>query len=67
MLFDLLEEDDLKNGRKVSYTSTQRNNYERHIKPYFKNTNLNKLTYDHIFEFRDNLKQNLKNKMKMKF
>ena len=37
MLFDLLEEDDLKNGRKVSYTSTQRNNYERHIKPYFKN------------------------------
>ena len=45
MLFDLLEEDDLKNGRKVSYTSTQRNNYERHIKPYFKNTNLNKLTF----------------------
>ena len=37
MLFDLLEEDDLKNGRKISYTSTQRNNYERHIKPYFKN------------------------------
>ena len=56
MLFDLLEEDDLKNGRKVSYTSTQRNNYERHIKPYFKNTNLNKLTYDHIFEFREYLK-----------
>ena len=25
MLFDLLEEDDLKNGRKISYTSTQRN------------------------------------------
>ena len=56
MLFDLLEEDDLKNGRKVSYTSTQRNNYERHIKPYFKDTNLNKLTYDHIFEFREYLK-----------
>ncbi|KXU06948.1 tyrosine-type recombinase/integrase [Streptococcus oralis] len=56
MLFDLLEEDDLKNGRKISYTSTQRNNYERHIKPYFKNTNLNKLTYDHIFEFREYLK-----------
>ena len=53
MLFQLLEEDDLKNGRKISYTSTQRNNYERHIKPYFKNTNLNKLTYDHIFEFRE--------------
>lgn len=56
MLFQLLEEDDLKNGRKISYTSTQRNNYERHIKPYFKNTNLNKLTYDHIFEFREYLK-----------
>ena len=60
MLFDLLEEDDLKNGRKVSYTSTQRNNYERHIKPYFKNTNLNKLTYDHIFEFREYLKTKTK-------
>ena len=46
----------LKNGRKISYTSTQRNNYERHIKPYFKNTNLNKLTYEHIFEFREYLK-----------
>lgn len=56
MLFQLLEEDDLKNGRKISYTSTQRNNYERHIKPYFKITNLNKLTYDHIFEFREYLK-----------
>ena len=56
MLFQLLEEDDLKNGRKISYTSTQRNNYERHIKPYFKDTNLNKLTYDHIFEFREYLK-----------
>ena len=56
MLFQLLEEDDLKNGRKISYASTQRNNYERHIKPYFENTNLNKLTYDHIFEFREYLK-----------
>ena len=56
MLFQLLEEDDLKNGREISYTSTRRNNYERHIKPYFKNTNLNKLTYDHIFEFREYLK-----------
>jgi len=45
-----------KNSSKISYTSTQRNNYERHIKPYFKNTNLNKLTYDHIFEFREYLK-----------
>ena len=26
------------------------------FKPYFKNTNLNKLTYDHIFEFREYLK-----------
>lgn len=56
MLFQLLEEDDLKNGRKISYTSTQRNNYERHIKPYFKDTNLNKLSYEHIFEFREHLK-----------
>ncbi|WP_238597513.1 tyrosine-type recombinase/integrase, partial [Streptococcus suis] len=33
-----------------------RNNYERHIKPYFINTNLNKLSYEHIFEFREYLK-----------
>ncbi|MCK3966179.1 site-specific integrase, partial [Streptococcus suis] len=56
MLFDILEEEDQQNNRKISYISTQRNNYERHIKPYFLNTNLNKLSYEHIFEFREHLK-----------
>lgn len=56
MLFDLLEEEDRQNNRKISYISTQRNNYERHIKPYFLDTNLNKLSYEHIFEFREHLK-----------
>ncbi|HER9585296.1 TPA: tyrosine-type recombinase/integrase [Streptococcus pyogenes] len=56
MLFDILEEEDQQNNRKISYISTQRNNYERHIKPYFINTNLNKLSYEHIFEFREHLK-----------
>lgn len=56
MLFNILEEEDRQNNRKISYISTQRNNYERHIKPYFKDTNLNKLSYEHIFEFREHLK-----------
>lgn len=56
MLFNILEEEDLQNNRKISYISTQKNNYERHIKPYFKDTNLNELSYEHIFEFREHLK-----------
>ncbi|MDY5635779.1 MAG: tyrosine-type recombinase/integrase [Streptococcus orisratti] len=56
MIFDILEEENLQNNRKISYISTQRNNYERHIKPYFMGTNLNKLSYEHIFEFREHLK-----------
>ena len=56
MLFNILEEEDRQNNRKISYISTQKNNYERHIKPYFKDTNLNKLSYEHIFEFREHLK-----------
>lgn len=56
MLFNILEEEYLQNNRKISYISTQKNNYERHIKPYFKDTNLNKLSYEHIFEFREHLK-----------
>lgn len=56
MLFNILEEEDLQNNRKISYISTQKNNYDRHIKPYFKDTNLNKLSYEHIFEFREHLK-----------
>lgn len=56
MLFNILEEEDRQNNRKISYISTQKNNYERHIKPYFKDTNLNKLSYEHIFEFREYLK-----------
>ncbi len=62
MLFDILEEEDRQNNRKISYISTQRNNYERHIKPYFINTNLNKLSYEHIFEFREYLKIKPKSK-----
>ena len=56
MLFELLEEEDRQNNRKISYLSTQKNNYERHIKPYFQNVNLNKLSYKNIFEFREYLK-----------
>lgn len=56
MLFELLEEEDIQNNRKISYLSTQKNNYERHIKPYFQNVNLNKLSYENIFEFRKYLK-----------
>ena len=56
MLFELLEEEDRQNNRKTSYLSTQKNNYERHIKPYFQNVNLNKLSYENIFEFREYLK-----------
>ena len=56
MLFDLLEEEDIQNNRKISYLTTQKNNFERHIQPYFKNVNLNNLTYEHIFEFREYLK-----------
>lgn len=56
MLFDILEEEGRQNNRKISYVITQRNNYKRHIKPYFINTNLNKLSYEHIFEFREYLK-----------
>ena len=56
MLFELLEEEDRQNNRKISYLSTQKNNYERHIKPYFQNVNLNKLSYENIFEFREYLK-----------
>lgn len=56
MLFELLEEEDIQNNRKISYLSTQKNNYERHIKPYFQKVNLNKLSYENIFEFREYLK-----------
>lgn len=63
MLFELLEEEDIQNNRKISYLSTQKNNYERHIKPYFQNVNLNKLSYENIFEFREYLKTKPKNKM----
>lgn len=56
MLFELLEEEDIQNNRKISYLSTQKNNYERYIKPYFQKVNLNKLSYENIFEFREYLK-----------
>ena len=42
MLFNILEEEDIQNNRKISYISIQRNNYERQIKPYFKDTNSKK-------------------------
>ena len=64
MLFDLLEEEDIQNNRKISYLTTQKNNFERHIQPYFKNVNLNNLSYEHIFEFREYLKTKPKKQKK---
>lgn len=65
MLFDLLEEEDIQNNRKISYLTTQKNNFERHIKPYFENVNLNNLSYEHIFEFREYLKAKPKKQNKI--
>jgi len=49
MLFQLLEEDDLKNGRKISYTSTQRFEFREYLKTKPKKQNENEvLSYNTI-------------------
>ena len=58
MLYELLKEEDIINHRKVSYINTQENNYNRHIKDYFSNVdNVEKLTYEDIYQFREHLRQ----------
>ncbi|MFD3016933.1 tyrosine-type recombinase/integrase [Streptococcus agalactiae] len=57
MLFSILEKEDNQNHRKISYLTTQRNNYDRHIKTYFQQVDMKKLTYEHIYKFRESLKE----------
>ncbi|EHJ56475.1 TPA: site-specific integrase [Streptococcus agalactiae] len=57
MLFSLLEKEDNQNHRKISYLTTQRNNYDRHIKTYFQQVDMKKVTYKHIYRFRESLKE----------
>lgn len=57
MLFSLLEKEDNQNHRKISYLTTQKNNYDRHIKTYFQQVDMKKLTYEHIYRFRESLKE----------
>ncbi|MBS4751161.1 tyrosine-type recombinase/integrase [Granulicatella sp. zg-ZJ] len=56
-LYHLLKKEDMINNRKLSYITTQENNYNRHIFPYFKNTDIKKITYDDIYDFREHLKK----------
>lgn len=56
-LYQLLKKEDMLNNRKVSYINTQDNNYNRHIRPYFNEVDVTKLTYADIYEFRESLKQ----------
>lgn len=53
ILFSLMIEEDRRNGRKLSYINTQRNNFNKHIQNYFKNVNLAKLGYEDVFKFRE--------------
>lgn len=57
MLFSLLEKEDNQNHRKISYLTTQKNNYDRHIKTYFQQVDMKKITYEHIYRFRESLKE----------
>ncbi|MBT0899349.1 site-specific integrase [Streptococcus lutetiensis] len=58
MLYDMLKEEDSINHRKMSYINTQENNYNKHIKEYFINVdNVGKLTYEDIYQFREQLRQ----------
>lgn len=52
-LYDLMKKEDLRNKRKESYIQTQEYNYLRHIEPYFKNSIVVRLTYEHINDFRN--------------
>ena len=66
MLYQLLKEEDEINNRKKSYIDTQANNYNKHIKHYFsKVDNIDKLTYEDIYQFREYLREkNAKNSEK---
>ena len=58
MLYQLLKEEDEINNIKKSYIDTQENNYNKHIKDYFsKVDNIDKLTYEDIYQFREDLRE----------
>lgn len=60
MLYDMLKEEDSINHRKTSYINTQENNYNKHIREYFINVdNVGKLTYEDIYQFREQLRQKI--------
>ncbi|MFM9320373.1 tyrosine-type recombinase/integrase [Streptococcus sp. ST16] len=60
MLYDMLKEEDSINNRKISYINTQENNYNKHIREYFINVdNVGKLTYEDIYQFREQLRQKI--------
>ena len=60
MLYDMLKEEDNINHRKTSYINTQENNYNKHIREYFINVdNVGKLTYEDIYQFREQLRQKI--------
>jgi Site-specific recombinase XerD len=60
MLYDMLKEEDRINHRKISYINTQENNYNKHIREYFINVdNVGKLTYEDIYQFREQLRQKI--------
>lgn len=60
ILFDLMMKEEKRSRRKISYLTTQENNYKRHIHNYFSGVDLNKLTYEHIYQFRESLKHKKK-------
>ena len=56
----MLKEEDRINHRKISYINTQENNYNKHIREYFINVdNVGKLTYEDIYQFREQLRQKI--------
>lgn len=60
ILYDMLKEEDSINHRKISYINTQENNYNKHIREYFINVdNVGKLTYEDIYQFREQLRQKI--------
>lgn len=63
ILYKLLKEEDKINNRKKSYIDTQENNYNKHIKDYFSKVyDVSKLTYEDIYQFREDLREkNAKN------
>lgn len=63
ILYKLLKEEDKTNNRKKSYIDTQENNYNKHIKDYFSKVyDVSKLTYEDIYQFREDLREkNAKN------